>query len=61
MIGFVKALSVFTTMLFCAHADPVREPVRLRINSDLLKTVFHSGDQRILDVFADLNVVSEIE
>jgi hypothetical protein len=57
MISFTKALSFFATMLV-ATADPIREPARLRINSDLLKTVFHSGDQRILEVFKDLEMGS---
>jgi hypothetical protein len=54
MKPFTKALSVFTTFLLCSKADPVREPVRLRLNADLIKTVFHSGDQHILDVFQEL-------
>jgi hypothetical protein len=44
--------------MLVATADPIREPARLRINSDLLKTVFHSGDQRILEVFKDLEMGS---
>ena len=54
MINFTKALSVFATMLAFTNADPIREPARLRLNADLIKTVFHSGDQRILDIFSDL-------
>jgi hypothetical protein len=60
MISFTKALSFFATMLVCTQADPIKEPARLRLNSDLLKTVFHSGDQRILDVFSDLQPYGEI-
>lgn len=56
MKSFTKALSFFAVTLFTAQADPIREPARLRLNADLPQTVFHSGDQRILDVFADLHV-----
>jgi hypothetical protein len=54
MKSFTKALSVFATILACSQADPIREPARLRLNAELIKTVFHSGDQRILDIFTDL-------
>lgn len=60
MISFTKALSFFATMLVCSQADPIKEPARLRLNSDLLKTVFHSGDQRILDVFSNLEPYWEV-
>lgn len=52
---FTKTLSFFATMVLCT-ADPIKDPARIRLNSDLLKTVFHSGDQRILDVFTDLEL-----
>ena len=61
MISFTKALAFFATTLVFSKADPIREPARLRLNADLLKTVFHSGDQRILDVFADLELQTEPE
>lgn len=54
MFSFTKALAFFATTLVCSMADPIREPARLRLNAELLKTVFNSGDQRILDVFTDL-------
>jgi hypothetical protein len=44
MIGFTKALAFFATTIIVSRADPIREPARLRLNADLLKTVFHSGD-----------------
>ena len=38
------------------EAAQVRNPVRLKINTDVLKTLFHKGDQRVLDAFTDLKV-----
>jgi hypothetical protein len=61
MLSFNKALAFFATTLVCSMADPIREPARLRLNADLLKTVFHSGDQRILDVFTDLQLQPEAQ
>ena len=34
--------------------DQVQNPVRLRLNSDIITTLFHKGDQRILDAFQDI-------
>lgn len=34
--------------------DQVQDPVRLRLNSDIITTLFHKGDQRILDAFQDI-------
>ena len=39
-----------------AEAAQVRRPLRLKINTDILTTLFHKGDQRVLDAFADLKV-----
>ena len=36
--------------------DQVQDPVRLRLNSDIITTLFHKGDQRILDAFQDIKV-----
>ena len=36
------------------EAAQVRRPLRVKINTDVLKTLFHKGDQRVLDAFADL-------
>ena len=60
-MSFTKALAFFATTLVCSRADPIREPARLRLNADLLRTVFHSGDQRILDVFSDLELQPEAQ
>ena len=43
-------------MIGFASADPIKDPARMRINSNILTTVFHKGDQRILDVFDNLSV-----
>ena len=42
-----------TNLALCEQVD---NPVKLRINSDIIKTLFHKGDQRILDAFQDIKV-----
>ena len=37
-------------------AVQVHDPVRMQFNTDVLKTLFHKGDQRMLDVLQDLKV-----
>ena len=37
-------------------ADQVENPLRLKFNSDVLKALFHKGDQRMLDVLQDLTI-----
>ena len=39
-----------------ALADQVQHPLRLQMNSDVLATLFHKGDQRMLDAFTDLKL-----
>ena len=36
------------------YGAQVQDPVRLRMNSDIITTLFHKGDQRILDAFNDI-------
>lgn len=40
--------------LSSVSATPSKAPLRLRMSSDLLKTVFVKNDQQLLDVFEDL-------
>ena len=37
----------------------IESPARLRVNSDLIKSIFHSGDQRILENFNNLTFSQE--
>ena len=39
-----------------AFADQVQHPLRLQMNSDVLKTLFHKGDQRMLEAFSNLKL-----
>lgn len=47
-IGLIAALAGVSS------AEPTQHPVRLNINSDIVSMLFHRGDQRMLDSFADL-------
>ena len=37
-------------------ADQVQHPLRMMFNSDVLRTLFHKGDQRMLDAFKELKL-----
>ena len=55
----VKSAAAFSLIALFhnfAEAAQVRRPLRLKINTDILTTLFHKGDQRVLDAFADLKV-----
>ena len=41
---------------YFVKADQVENPLRLKFNADVLKTLFHKGDQRMLDVLEDLTI-----
>lgn len=41
-----------------ALCEQVENPIKLRLNSDIIKTLFHKGDQRILEAFQELKVTS---
>jgi len=38
------------------QADMLMPPVRMRINTDLIRTIFNKGDQRILKNFEDISL-----
>jgi hypothetical protein len=57
-MSFTKALACFAALVY---ADPVMDAVRVRMNSDLVRTVFHSGDSHILDLFDAILVPSHSE
>ena len=56
----VKSAALTFGLIALSHnfveAGQVRRPLRLKINTDVLKTLFHKGDQRVLDAFTDLQV-----
>ena len=39
-----------------AAADQSMNPLRMKINSEVLNTLFWKGDQRMLEAFADLSI-----
>ena len=52
-------LSFVVSMVQVCWADMIESPARLRVNSDLIKSIFHSGDQRILENFNNLTFSQE--
>lgn len=42
-------------------ADQIMAPARMRINTDLIQTIFHTGDQRILTMFEDMHLAEPVE
>ena len=44
-----------------AVADQVQHPLRLMINSDVLRTFFHRGDQRMLEAIDGLKLTPVVE
>lgn len=44
-----------------AVADQVQNPLRVKINSSVLETLFHKGDQRMFEAFTDLSLSREEE
>lgn len=42
-------------------AEQVHPPLRLQFNPDVIVKLFHSGDQNILDAFADISLEPEFE
>lgn len=50
-------VSALTSVCF---ADQLQAPMRMRVSSALVKQVFHSGDQKILDNFTDLAMAEPI-
>ena len=39
-----------------AMGEQVENPIRVRMNSDIITTLFKKGDQRIIDAFQDIVV-----
>ena len=55
----VTSMVAFGMAALCdkfALADQVQHPLRLQMNSDVLRTLFHKGDQRMLEAFTDLKL-----
>ena len=50
-------LAAFDNLI--AVAEQVQHPMRLMLNSDVLRTLFHKGDQRMLEAFSDLKLSVE--
>ena len=42
-----------------AMAEQVQNPLRLMFNTDVLRTLFAKGDQRMLEAFVDLKITLE--
>ena len=61
---FFKSVTGFLCLIFTvcillgplANADKVEHPIRLRLDSKLIKRIFMKGDETILDNFKELDV-----
>ena len=42
-----------------ARAEQTQYPLRLMLNSDVIRQLFNKGDQRMLDAFSDLKLSVE--
>lgn len=58
---FSRVPFVVSALVSVACADQLNAPMRLRVNSNLIKQVFHSGDQKILDNFKNIAITAPIE
>jgi len=55
----VKRVTTMLAFSLAAMADQVQHPLRLQFNSEVLRTLFHKGDQRMLEAFTDLKLTLE--
>ena len=52
----IFAASAIFAIDHLVFADKVEQPIRLKIDSNLLTSIFQKGDQRMFSAFADLEV-----
>lgn len=50
----VKIVHFVAGLIAVCSADQIQNPIRLRISSDILQNVFHTGDQKMLEFFSNL-------
>lgn len=55
------ALTLGVVMVTRIEAAPVQSPFQGRINTDLLRTVFHKRDQEVLNVVKDMKFISNAQ
>ena len=44
-----------------AMAEQLHAPARMRISTDLIQTIFHTGDQRMLTMFQEMQMSEPVE